>query len=153
MTDSAGATAASPHQNAPIDVEFEVRSYELDSLGHLNNAVYFSWLEEATFSALAHKGLPFRDFAARGWVPVVVHAALDFRAELRSGDRARVLGHVAAYGRTSLRLSYRIVRVRDDVVAASGERVWVIVDDARNKLEVPDELREAFGPARPDTES
>ncbi len=130
----------------PIAERFRVRSYELDSLGHLNNAVWFSWLEEATFAALAHKGLDFASFAQRRWIPIVVHASLDFRKELRAGDEALVEGHVLGYGRTSVRLGYRILRLRDDAVAATGERVWVIVDDAREKIAIPTELREALGP-------
>lgn len=136
-----------PATPLPIEVEFAVRSYELDSLGHLNNAVYFSWLEEATFSALGERGLPFRDFAGHGWIPVVVHAQIDFQAELRSGDRVLVHGWVRRYGTTSLTLAYRLTRRGDDVVAATGERVWVIVDDARQKLPVPELLRRALGPA------
>ena len=123
-----------------------MRSYELDSLGHLNNAVWFSWLEEATFAALSRHGLPFADFSSRGWIPVVVHAQLDFRAELRSEDGAWVEGYVLRYGRTSIRLGYRIVR-DDGVLAANGERVWVLVDDERCKIPIPDELRAALGTA------
>ncbi|MCA8971308.1 MAG: acyl-CoA thioesterase [Planctomycetes bacterium] len=121
-----------------------MRSYELDSLGHLNNAVWFSWLEQATFAALGRKGIPFESFADRGWIPVVVHASLDFRQELRAGDEALVEGRVLGFGRTSVRLGYRITRLRDDSVAATGERVWVILGDAREKIPVPKELVDAL---------
>ena len=54
-------------------VTFTVRSYELDSLGHVNNAVYFSYLEEATFQVLARHGLTFPGFAGRGWMPILAN--------------------------------------------------------------------------------
>lgn len=133
--------------DSPILEKFAVRSYELDSLGHLNNAVWFSWLEQATFAALGRAGIPFDAFEELGWIPVVVHAHLDFRAELRAGDEAVVEGRVLAYGRTSIRLGYRITRVRDDVLAATGERVWVMINDAREKIPIPAKLRAALGEA------
>lgn len=125
---------------------FTVRSYELDSLGHLNNAVYFSWLEEATFAQLGERGLPFLEFAGRGWFPIVVHAELDFRKEARSGDRIRVEGWPISYGTTSMRLGYRLLREADEVLVASGMRIWVFVDQKAGKIPVPDEIRDALGP-------
>ncbi|MFQ5504176.1 MAG: acyl-CoA thioesterase [Planctomycetota bacterium] len=125
---------------------FTVRSYELDSLGHLNNAVYFSWLEEATFAHLGEQGLPFREFAGRGWYPIVVHAELDFRKEASSGERIRVEGWPISYGSTSMRLGYRLLREADDVLIAEGQRVWVFVDQKTGKIPVPVEIREVLGP-------
>ncbi|PIE22444.1 MAG: hypothetical protein CSA62_12585 [Planctomycetota bacterium] len=125
--------------------EFQVRSYELDSLGHLNNAVFFSYLEEATWQALADRGLPFRGFAQLGWWPVVVHAALDFHVELLPGDVVEVRGWPESYGNTSMSLGYEIVRVSDGAKAASGRRVWVITLTGGGKIPVPQELREALG--------
>ena len=126
---------------------FRVRSYELDSLGHTNNAVYFSWLEEATFVGLAEHGLTLERFAELGWIPVLVHAAIDFRAETHAGDEIDVLTWPERYGQTSLTLGYRLERKRDGSLVAEGRRVWVCVDAARNNLPVPEELRQALGPA------
>ena len=124
---------------------FTVRSYELDSLGHMNNAVYFSWLEEATFAALAERGLPFCDLRDHGWLPILVHAAIDFRREAKACDRIAVVGWPAAYGITSLTVGYRLERIRDGARIAEGQRVWVVVDTQGKKIPVPQELRDAFG--------
>jgi acyl-CoA thioester hydrolase len=129
-------------------IPFTVRSYELDSLGHLNNAVYFSWLEEATFAWLGQCGLPFSEFASRGWYPIVVHAQVDFRAEANSGDEIVVEGWADRYGTTSMHLGYRLTRQTDDLLIAEGKRVWVFVDNQAGKILVPPEIREALGPPR-----
>ena len=131
----------------PFRHTFRVRSYELDSLGHTNNAVYFSWLEEATFVGLAEHGLTLQRFDELGWIPVLVRAAIDFRAETHSGDEIEVLTWPERYGTTSLTLGYRLERTKDRALVAEGQRVWVCVDGERNKLPVPEELRAAFGPA------
>lgn len=124
---------------------FTVRSYELDSLGHLNNAVYFSYLEEATFAHLGEKGLPFRGFEALGWYPIVVHARLDFRRELGCGDVVVVKGWPVSYGRTSMRLGYRLERPADGALIAEGERVWAFVDRQAGPIPVPPSVRAALG--------
>ena len=41
-------------------VKFNVRSYECDSYGHVNNAVYLNYLEFARMSALLEKGSPWK---------------------------------------------------------------------------------------------
>ncbi|MGE3163399.1 MAG: acyl-CoA thioesterase [Planctomycetota bacterium] len=131
-----------------LQVPFTVRSYELDSLGHLNNAVYFSWLEDASFVFLADHGLPFRAFAELGWYPIVAHARVDYRREILSGDRIVVRGWPLRYGTTSMRLGYRFEREPDGEVVAEAERVWVFVKTGSGKIPVPEVIRRAFGPAR-----
>ena len=49
---------------------FRVRSYECDALGHVNNAVYLQYLQEAAMEASAAAGCPISWYATRGeaWV-------------------------------------------------------------------------------------
>lgn len=130
-----------------FEIEFRVRSYELDSLGHLNNAVYFSYMEEATFAFLADHDLPFERFAELRWYPIVAHAEVDYRREVVSGDRIIVRGWATHYGNTSMGLGYHFVRRTPDgeVIVAEGNRVWVFVHLDDGKLPVPPEIQAAFG--------
>jgi len=47
--------ANTPASDGPLTFEFSLtaRSYEADSLGHINNTIYMDWLEEAVHAALA----------------------------------------------------------------------------------------------------
>ena len=47
--------------------EIAVRSYELDSFGHVNHAIYLNYFEQARFDALESGGFPLREIYARGW--------------------------------------------------------------------------------------
>jgi acyl-CoA thioester hydrolase len=47
--------------NSPFRIEFQVRDYELDMQGIVNNGVYFNYLEHARHEYLLAKGV---DFAA-----------------------------------------------------------------------------------------
>lgn len=128
-------------------IPFTVRSYELDSLGHVNNAVYFSWLEESTFAFLASKGLPFGEFATLGWYPIVAHAEVDYRREINADEEVIVEGWAARYGNTSMELKYRFLRGPTEEVVAEAMRVWVFVETGKGKMPVPESIRAAFGPA------
>jgi acyl-CoA thioester hydrolase len=64
----------------------EVRDYECDMQGVVNNSVYQNYLEHARHEFLKHKGLEFADLTRRGIIVVVVRAELDYLQSLRSGD-------------------------------------------------------------------
>ena len=66
---------------------FEVRDYECDLQGIVNNAVYLHYLEHARHQALKQGGLDFAALAAQGLHLVVVRSEVDYKAPLRSGDQ------------------------------------------------------------------
>lgn len=64
----------------------EVRDYECDLQGIVNNAVYQNYLEHARHVFLKQSGIVFSDLAKSGTHLVIVRAELDYKAPLRSGD-------------------------------------------------------------------
>jgi acyl-CoA thioester hydrolase len=70
------------HFTLPIDV----RDYECDLQGIVNNAVYQNYLEHARHQFLKQHGLDFAKLSAEGVNLVVVRAEVDYTAPLRSGD-------------------------------------------------------------------
>ena len=68
-------------------MDFQVRDYECDLQGLVNNAVYQNYLEHARHEYLKQVGLNFADLAARKVHLVVVRAELEYRSPLRSGDQ------------------------------------------------------------------
>jgi acyl-CoA thioester hydrolase len=67
--------------------EMEVRDYECDMQGIVNNSVYQNYLEHARHVYLKTIGIDFREFTERGINLVVVRAELDYKSPLHSGDR------------------------------------------------------------------
>jgi acyl-CoA thioester hydrolase len=118
----------------------EIRWRDQDAYGHVNNAVYFTYLEEARDEWLAHS-LPGGDV----WDYVLARVALDFRRELRQEDDTVVARcRLAGIGRSSVRTREELV-LTDGTVAAEGEAVLV----ARNRESgrsrpLSDDEREAF---------
>ncbi len=71
-------------------VDVTVRGYELDTQGHLNQAVYLQYAEHARWELLRAAGLPQEKLLADGVGPVALEVTVKFRRELRGGERVRV---------------------------------------------------------------
>lgn len=129
----------------------EVRSYELDSFGHANHAVYLNWFEYGRFEALAYAGFPYRDIVGRGWGIYVVRIEVDYVREARLGERLEIRTWSEGYKRTSMLLSQSMVRAdapSEEVARARVTAVW-IGEDGR-PMRVPAEIRAALGGELPD---
>ena len=67
-------------------LDMEVRDYELDSEGIVNNAVYLHYLEHTRHAFVKQEGIPFGSLTREGLVPVVRRMEIDYHTPLRSGD-------------------------------------------------------------------
>ena len=127
--------------------ETTARSYELDSFGHVNHAVYLNWFEQARFGALEAGGFPPRVLRERGWGIHVVRVEVDYRREVRMGDPVRVHTRVVAVRNSSFSIQQRAARLEGEgeVTVAEAAVVLVWVDSAGRPMRVPDEARQALG--------
>lgn len=92
-------------------LEMEVRDYELDLQGIVNNSVYQNYLEHARHSCIKEIGVDFDLLHQRGVDPVVVRIEIDYKNSLRSGDRFEVRTSMQAMGRLRFVFSQEIVRL------------------------------------------
>jgi acyl-CoA thioester hydrolase len=110
----------------------EIRWRDIDGLGHVNNAVYLTYLEELLTSWL-------RPAIGDDWVNARIE--LDWRQELRLADGQVVAkGELVRVGTSSLTARIWFERP-DGVVAAEGVAVVVAWDPAarRSRPLTPDE--------------
>jgi len=105
--------------------EIEIRWRDLDALGHVNNVVFLTYLEEARDEWLAR----VLDPPGGLWSYVVARVEIDYRRELTLADDvvdARCsLGRI---GTSSIRTRESIV-TRSGEIAAEAEAVLVARDD------------------------
>jgi acyl-CoA thioester hydrolase len=120
----------------------EVRFRDCDPLGHVNNAVYLTYLEQAR---LFHwRGLWGFGIDTNPALPGVIlaRAEIDFRIPAKYGETLEVRIDVAAVGRTSFTYDYEIVDMQGRVVA-SARTVQVMYDYTTGKpVPIPDEIRQ-----------
>lgn len=123
--------------------DLEVRSYELDSFGHANHAVFLNWFETARFGALAQAGTPVDEMMAEGLAVVVVRVEIDYRNEALLGDRFTVHTRLEGMRNSSMTLRQRALRGEEVLAEATVVAVWL---RDGNPVRVPDRVKEAFGP-------
>ena len=68
-------------------IEMEVRDYECDMEGIVNNAVYMNYLEHARHGFLRQKGLNFAELTRKGIHLVMIRVEADYLFPLKSGDK------------------------------------------------------------------
>jgi len=68
-------------------IDMEVRDYECDMEGIVNNAVYIHYLEHARHGFLKHKGFDFAELTRSGIQLVVFRIEADYLFPLKSGDK------------------------------------------------------------------
>jgi len=120
-------------------MDLEVCLRDTDAMGHVNNAVYLSYLE------LARQGY-WRLVAPEqryDEVPfVLAHADLAFRSPSHAGDSLRVFSRTAWMGRTSIGMEAVIRDVATDRVVVESMCVLVIYDyETRAAVPIPPSLR------------
>lgn len=65
----------------------EVRDYELDAEGIVNNANYLHYLEHTRHGFCVENGISFAQMQENGVIPVLNRVEIDYKTPLRSGDR------------------------------------------------------------------
>jgi acyl-CoA thioester hydrolase len=128
----------------------EVRFRDCDSMGHVNNAVYFTYLEQCRLTfwrQLTGEGSPLSRV-------IVARAECDYRAPALFGDQLEIRLVVGDIGRSSFSLLYEIVKLETGTRVAEGRTVMVTYDYAAGKsVPVPDSTRELltrFSAPQPD---
>ena len=102
------------------EIELEVRDYELDIQGIVNNAVYQNYLEHARHKFILMLGIDFAQLHRDGIDPVVVRAEIDYRSSLTSGDRFVVRSRLTAVGKLRFIFNQEIVRISDEAICVSA---------------------------------
>ena len=120
----------------------EVRFRDCDPMGHVNNAVYLTYLEQARFAHWrALWGFSLEDLPAGSPGVILAHAEIDYRRPVRSGELLEVRIGVAAIGRTSFTYDYEVVDSSGGIVA-TARTVQVMYDYSTHKpVPVPDQIR------------
>lgn len=98
----------------PIRIEMEVRDYECDMEGIVNNAVYMNYLEHARHAFIKQKGFTFAALTQQGIHLVVTRIEADYLYPLRSGDKFYVTASAERISKLRFGFTQEIFRVEDN---------------------------------------
>jgi len=122
--------------------KLEVRFRDCDPMGHTNNAVYLTYLEQTRFAhwrSLWGLGTPQLPPGLPGII--LARVECDYKRPSKYGDALEIRMKVAEIGRTSFRYEYEIVDAEGRTVL-TAKTVQVMYDyEAEKPVAIPDDIR------------
>jgi len=109
--------------------QIKVRGYHEDRFGHVNNARYLEFLEEARWAQFEACGLDIAFFKANGIFPVVVRQSISYRRPASAGDVLEVSVDVASAGRRKIVIAQQARFASSDEVCVEAEVIVVFLDE------------------------
>lgn len=129
-----------------------IRYGDMDTLGHVNNAKYLTYLEQSRISYIRDRGLWDGSLSAQGLI--IARIEIDYRAPISMDDvQATVWTRVSRIGTKSFDMTQLVLVERADqtVTAAEAKTVTVVYDyTAAATAPIPDAWRSlitSFEPA------
>lgn len=147
-----------------FEAYFRVRFHEVDALGHVNNAAYLNYLEQAAIDHATFLGLDLQRLQDLGGVFVARRHEIVFLKPTFAGDLLRVITWLGdcrgarvdrrylVYRDPSLtsemvvagRPATNASRPADDALVARAETEWVFANNQGQPRRIPDEVSRLF---------
>lgn len=109
-----------------------VRYRDLDPQGHVNNAVYLTYIESARLGYYQATGIWQQESGALTGM-VVARIEIDYLSSVTLGQAMRVGIRLVGIGNKSLTLDFQIETMPDKTVIARGKSVMVAYDNSVEK--------------------
>lgn len=116
----------------PISFELQVYGYQIDFVGHVNNAIYIHWMEIGRHKLLEAIGLPVEGLAEEGIAPILVSTEITYREPILLGDTVRIEMWLSELRLASARIEFRFYR-NGETLAASGSQRGLLVNMASKR--------------------
>ena len=117
---------------------------EMDALAHVNNIIYFRYMESARihFFETLEFALPTVN-APVG--PILAQIECQFISPVSYPDDLIIGSRIHSFGRTSMKMEHSIYSSSQNRVVAKGDSVIVMIDyNTMQKTEIPPNMRETI---------
>ncbi len=123
----------------------QVQWRDLDPAGHVNNANYVAYMEDAGIDVLAAHDWPMERMTAAGFGLVAREFRVEYVRPALLHDELAIATWISDARRATAVRHYTIHRTADDALLARGRGLWVWVDLATGRpIRIPEAFREAF---------
>jgi acyl-CoA thioester hydrolase len=128
----------------PSIITLPVQWGEQDLFGHVNNTVYFRWIESSRIKYLEQIGLS--DLMQREQIgPILAAITCNYRRQLNYPDTVEIGSKIVRLGRTSLTMANAVWSTRQQALTADSESTIVVFDYKTQKpTPIPAAIREAI---------
>lgn len=126
---------------------FRIRHDECDAYGHLNNAYYLRYMQEAAFAASAAAGYRPSNYEAQGWIWLIRATSIDYLQPLTAWNEIEVETWVEGIRGARSRRRYVFHNLESGAVAARGFSDWAFLERATGApIPVAPKVVQAFFP-------
>jgi len=115
-----------------ITFQLPIYTFQIDFIGHVNNAIYVQWMEIGRTKLLDGIGMSIDKIAQNGIVPVLVSTEIKYIQPLHLGDQVRVEMWLSELRRASAWIEFRFYNQNEKLVA-SAKQLGLFVDTATNR--------------------
>ncbi|WP_024467165.1 acyl-CoA thioesterase [Treponema pedis] len=115
----------------------EVRSYELDSYNHVNNAVYLNYLEHARMEFLHAIGFDYVGLFDEGYMLYVSRIDIKYKYSAKLYERLSIECTPLKLGKLSGSFS-QVIKNEQGIVCVEAEVTWACVDKNGKPSKVPE---------------
>ncbi len=132
-------------ENFRHSTRVQIRFNDMDAFGHINNATFLTYLEEARIKFLDE--IIRWDYEKSKNAIIMARAEIDFRVPGHFKDDVEILTHCSHIGTKSFTLEYEVVKNDPGgrITLATGKTVVVMFNYEKNEsIPVPDDWRRAL---------
>lgn len=123
-------------------IQFKVRSYELDSLGHVNNAVYSNYMEYGRIEYFRFIGFDLKNHFSRGLWFVLAESRIRYRRPAFFDDCLEMTTGLIL---KKIRLVFWQEIRKGEEIIAEGENVIVTLNEHQRPILPPSEIQKWCG--------
>ncbi|MDZ7724334.1 MAG: thioesterase family protein [candidate division KSB1 bacterium] len=129
----------------PYSMTLIVRSYELDSFGHVNNANYLNYLEAARCEYMKQRGLSFNDFERWDAFPFIGKVEIKYKSPAVADNILEIRARICNWRRSSCVIEYEIYNQSREKLGAKASTLLIFVDSDSQLTPIPPAFRENMG--------
>ena len=124
--------------------DMEVRDYECDLQGIVNNSVYQNYLEHTRHTYIKSLGLDFAVLSEKGINLVVKRVEIDYQTPLKRGDEFTSVLKMERLSPLRFGFGQHIYRIPDNKLVIKALVVGTAINQ-RGRPELPDDLIKVWG--------
>jgi len=121
--------------------ELKVRSYELDSQGHVNYGVYLNYLEYARVLTMEQLGIPFQEYIKKKKFIVIAEVNIKYLAPAYMGDELEITLEGIKTGRASFSFRQEIIRKKDGRRIVDAILTGVFVNEEGKPVHIDEDFK------------
>ena len=113
-------------------INFEIKTYDIDIAGHLNNTVYVKWLEDLR-SKFFEEYFSLKELLARKYYPIVGSTSISYKRQLKLYDKPAGFIWLGDLKHNVMMLEFKFIN--DEKICSVAEQKCILMNLKEDKME------------------